>query len=356
MNKYLAPIIGLVLLISMMNITPVASKILQEQNSILLSLFNLGEKTNKNFQDNINLEDDAFHKTYISYHVETWYFDCVFENNYSLAIVVSVFQRSNKGLAMLTLSLYENSSLISFTREVYLFKKLTISEEKPFIKLDDKILIDGNVDDVSDCWTYDVFLKTNGKTINLKFESIVKGWKSGIIGGWWLVIPRLNVTGWIEFDGKNISVSGSGYHDHNWFYSYIPFMQKGWHYCSINGNLFGLTFADVKKNFFKSQMITVFNHRGNDSFFINPENVTFSVSEYMFDHGRFIPKIFSIKIDCENLSVDVRFETIDTHPVVNIPFLKYWRYHLKVVGNIVYDDIVEEIDTVQISELTKFFV
>jgi hypothetical protein len=351
-HRYL--VILLILIISGINIFSTYGKVLQDKNLNSFYNYNIEGKTNNNFQDNLTLQDDALHKTYNFYHIETWYFDSIFKNNYSFALVITVVQRSNNGFVMIALSIYKDGELLSFTRETYLFKKLLISEEKPFIKLNNKMLITGEIDSISDSWLYNIFLEIDKKIINLRFRSIANGWKSDIIGGWWLTIPRLNVTGWIQFDNNNISVSGEGYHDHNWFYIHTPLIQKGWHYCSFNSEFFGITWAEVKKNFFTHEQITVFNHKDKKSFLIKPENVTFSVNEYMFNHGRFIPKTFSIRINCKNLSIDAKFETIDTHHI-KLPFLKYWRYHLRVIGNIIYDDIVEEVNTIQISELMKFF-
>ena len=74
----------------------------------------------------------------------------------------------------------------------------------------------------------------------------------------------------------------------------------------------------------------------------------------MVYHGRIITKILSFKIENDWLKVDVRMETVNVHHV-KLPFVNYWRYHLRIVGTITYNQVREEIDTVELSELMRFF-
>ena len=303
---------------------------------------------------NITLEDDAFHKTYNYYHVETWYFDAVFDNNYSMALNIGVIQKGNHGIVLIGFYLYENTSLISHSRKLHLYKWFSASEEKPILKLYNKTIIEGDMGNNNDSWVYDVSTEIEGQAINLYFVNITKGWKTDTRMGWWLVLPRFNVTGWILLNGKNISVSGEGYHDHNWFYIYTPLIQKGWHFGNIAGDTLGITWVKIMNRCFNSEIIAVLNQKDMNPIKLDSDDVKLSIEKYMFDHGRFIPKIISLQIKNEWLHVDVKMETLNVHHV-KLPLVNYWRYHLRIVGTITLDYVSEEIDIVEISELMKFF-
>ncbi|UCD14369.1 MAG: hypothetical protein JSW60_02850, partial [Thermoplasmatales archaeon] len=163
----------------------------------------IDENENYNLLENITLKDDAFHKTYDFYHVETWYFDAVFDNNYSVALNVMVIQKGNHGIVLIGLYLYENTNLIFHQRKLHLYKYFSASEEKPILKLYNKTIIKGDVDSETNRWIYDVSTAIDGQAVNLHFVNNTNGWKTDTRMGWWLVLPRFNVTGWLLLNGKN---------------------------------------------------------------------------------------------------------------------------------------------------------
>lgn len=303
---------------------------------------------------NITLEDDAFHKTYDFYHAENWYFDAVFDNNYSMAFNVLVLQKGNHGIVLIGLYLYDDTNLVSNPRKLHLYKWFSASEEKPILKLYNKTFIVGDIDSNTSSWIYDVSSEIEGQAFNLHFVNLAKGWKTDTRMGWWLVLPRFNVTGWLLLNGKNITVSGEGYHDHNWFYTYTPLIQKGWHFGNFGGETLGLSWVKIFNRGFTSKIIAVLNQKDMSPIMLDSDDVELSVDKYMFDHGKLIPKILSLKIEDEWLKVDVRMEIVNVHHV-KLLFVNYWRYHLRIVGTITYNQVREEIDTVELSELMRFF-
>lgn len=162
------------------------------------------------------------------------------------------------------------------------------------------------------------------------------------------------MTGFLINGDESITASGEGYHDYNWHYIYSPFVQHSWYWCNFNEDALVITWAEIMKNIFSSGTMIVVNPNEMNSFLINLEDVIFSGCEYMFKNRRYIPRTFSLKIDSEPLYVDVKMETLNTH-YVRLPFMRYWRYHLRVVGTIVYNDTVEEINIVQIANIMRFF-
>jgi len=310
-------------------------------------------KEDKNIK-NITLEDDAFHKTDKFLHIETWYFDAVFTNNYSMAVIISVFQRGDIGFVLSGLYIYKDTELIYRPRTIHRIIKLSASEEKLDMKIYDETIMKCSVNNDTGIWKYQVIQDFKDVSINLNFENMTAGWKTNITGGWWLVSPRLNVTGNIILEGKNISVSGEGYHDHNWFYLFTPFIQKGWHFGNIAGGSMGVTWAYIIKNRFNTESIVVLNQKNKDPIEIDPEDVKITALEYTFSHGKRIPKKFILEIENKRLQVDVSIETLNTNHV-RLPFLNYWRYHLRNIGTIKLDSVTENINNIGLSELMRFF-
>jgi len=301
---------------------------------------------------NISLADDAFHNSTTFFHIESWYFDAVFEQNYSMAVVVTILQRKTTGFVLEGLYLYKDTNLIAHPRKLMTFQQCFASAEQPFIKLGNATIITGTINE-SAVWTYHVSLEMDGQGIDLQFVNITKGWKTDIRGGWWLVIPQLRVTGHIQLNGETIPVSGAGYHDHNWFYLYTPLIQKGWQFINVAGDDLGVTMVKVMKNRFVGESITVLNQKDRDPSLIPSDDVHFLVTEYMVDHGRLIPKNFLLRVSADQVQVDLTMVTCNVH-YVKLPFLNYWRYHLRITGTITVGSVTERIDSIRISELLRF--
>lgn len=342
--KVILSLIGIIILISA--IDPIVA-------STKVSTFELD---NNEFVEinNITLKDDAFHKTYNRFHVETWYFDAIFDNNYSMAFWVTVVQKGNFAIASIALNIYENTNRFEQRSELNPFKKFFGSEDKPILKICDKTIITGDIDNITNRWIYNISFAHDNKAVNLQYTSITKGWRVDIRGGWWLVIPRLNVTGTITINGQEISVSGEGYHDHNWLYTFTPLLQRGWHFGRIVGDTLCVTWVKVMKNRFTGEIIAVLNKGLTDPLMLNPNDFKLRITEYMYNNRRFVPKKFFIEIKNDLLYVEVNMETLNIHHC-RLPTLNYWKYHLKTVGKIAFDNVIENVNKIEISDLMKFF-
>ncbi|UCD13736.1 MAG: hypothetical protein JSW60_09310, partial [Thermoplasmatales archaeon] len=252
------------------------------------------------------------------------------------------------------LNLYENTIWKKHRMRLNLCRQFSGSEEKPILKICNKTIITGDIDNVTNSWIYNVSFATEGRAVDLQYTSITKGWKVGIRGGWWLAIPRLNVTGTISFNGKNMTVSGEGYHDHNWFHIYTPLIQKGWHFSKIVGDTLCVTWAKVMKTRFSGEIIAVLNQGQKDPLMLNPDDFKLTITEYMIDHRICIPKNFSIEIKSDRLCVDVKMETLNVRHLWLL-LLTHWKYHLRTIGTITLDGFTEKIENIGISELMRFF-
>lgn len=302
---------------------------------------------------NITLADDAFHNTTTFFHIESWYFDAVFEQNYSMALVVTIVQRNTVGFVLIGLYLYHDTNLLVHPRKLISLHDCFASAERPLLKYGNSTIITGSLNEPMG-WSYHVSLQLDGQGVDLQFMNILKGWKTDIPGGWWLVIPNSQVTGQITLNEETITVSGEGYHDHNWFFPYTPLIQKGWQFINVPGNNLGITIARVMKNRVIGESIAVLNQKEKDPLLIPSDKVHLLVTKYTVDHGRVIPIKFLLQVSSDQVRVNLSIETLNVH-FIKLPFLNYWRYHLHVTGTITVGSVAENIDTIRISELLRFF-
>jgi hypothetical protein len=302
---------------------------------------------------NITLADDAFHGTTTFFHIESWYFDAVLEQNYSIALVVTIVQRGTIGFALIGLYLYNDTNLVAHPRKLVPLKDCLVSTERPLIKFGNSTIIAGTLNE-SIGWSYHVALQMDGQGIDLQFTNLTKGWKTDIPGGWWLVIPNLRVTGQITLNGTTIAVSGEGYHDHNWFYPYTPLIQKGWQFINAPGDTLGITMVKVMKNRLVGESMTILNQKDRNPLVLPSDEVHFLVTDYIVDHGRVIPSKFLLQVSSVQVQANLTIETRNVH-FIRLPFLNYWRYHLHITGTITVGSVTEKIDTTRISELLRFF-
>jgi len=63
--------------------------------------------------------------------------------------------------------------------------------------------------------------------------------------GWVIPGPRAQVAGTITLDGETTTVSGRGYHDHNWGQGNMPRIIERWHWGRLYTDEFSLLFANV---------------------------------------------------------------------------------------------------------------
>lgn len=304
--------------------------------------------------ENITLADDAFHQSNRLFHIETWYFDATFSNNESLVIVTCLFKTKHTGLFLHGVYLYNQSKLIYQQRRITPLQSVILHQNRPFIKIKNDLIIDGYIDNRSGMWIYDISIQNSELSAQLTLTKEAEGWKGNHLLGWWLAIPRFSVHGTICYQQSTVSVSGLGYHDHNMYPVYIPFLVDGYHFGSISAESLQLTWARLIKNKQSSQLIGILNQNDLNFSLIDEKDIVFTIEETMIDHAERIPKIYSITIENDQMFARLTMKTIDVH-FIRILGVKYWRYHLHIWGSITRDNSIETIDSVQFAELLTFF-
>lgn len=300
----------------------------------------------------IILKDDALHRKGKLFHIETFYYDAIFNNDYSIVALINILHLGKLGFVLYSLSIYKDTKLIKNQRWRIPYKNLNGSEEKPYIKINDKQIIKGKIDNKTKSWIYHLNMGNNEHGIDLELIRKSIGWKGKTFLGDWLAIPRFEINGKIFVDGKKIDVSGKGYHDHNIYPFYVPFTNKGYCFGKIFVDSITITWACVMKNRNKVENIVVLN-KDDSLISVNPKYIQFSTDNLIRSHNKKIPTKFCLNVDCDSLYLSVDIDSINLHHI-SIPTVKYWRHHVRNSGEIKIESFSKKINCIEIVEYLKF--
>ncbi|HHO57095.1 MAG TPA: hypothetical protein ENJ70_00920, partial [Thermoplasmatales archaeon] len=168
----------------------------------------------------MSLEDDAFHSE-LPLHIETWYFEALFQNNKSMVFMITVMKFRQQGIMMTGVHLYKNGKIIYEGRKI--FTSFFISDEIPFISTENETLMEGYIMKNHLCYNISY---SSSFSFSLKFINTTMGWKA--TDEKWIAVPNMIVDGFISFNGNESKVRGKGYHDHNIFFLFSPFIKRGY--------------------------------------------------------------------------------------------------------------------------------
>jgi len=218
-------------------------------------------KSNKFTPHDIILRDDACHIKGSFGHAETWYYDALFTNNYSMVSLINVIHIGRIGLVLTGLFIYKNSRLIQSKRRSFPLRSFYGSEEIPLIKINEQEIITCSLDHEKK-WITHLHREDKDLKVDLEFEKNTKGFKGKTCLGDWLVIPQSKVTGTIFLNDNTIPVSGWGYHDHNIYPLSTPFVHKGYYFGKFGFDSIHFTWARILKKHNKDEYLAVLNKNG----------------------------------------------------------------------------------------------
>ena len=204
----------------------------------------------------IILKDDACHLKDGFGRVETWYYDAIFNNNYSLVSLINVAHIGRFGFVLTGLFIYKDSEPIKIIRKRYRLSDFNGNDNNPLIKIKGNELLKGYITDNQD-WITHISRDENNVKIELEFIKKSRGFKGKTYLGNWLVIPKMEVSGSLLIDENKIDVKGFGYHDHNIYPIYAPLINKGYFFGKLDINSDHLTWARVIKNNSKEQLLAI---------------------------------------------------------------------------------------------------
>ncbi len=312
--------------------------------------------------EKITPADDAFHGSKKQISAEWWYFDVIFTNDYSIHIGCRTFSLRRWGLVQPFLEFYKNGKLEIEKKKRFLFRNFETSKTKPLVKLFKKPIIEFDYDKYKKDgkWIYKIDMKLEDCRAKLEFIGDVEGFKIQTHAeSWTVALPKAKVTGEIEYNGKKIKVQGTGYHDHNWNYTFLTALTYGkcWYWGKIRSKKYNIVWANVVKKDDRWDLLAVVNKDNTGFYNINPENISFKPDKYIEDHNKKTPTSFTLKIDDTvnkipiKVDIEMKVENLHYSSVLRSP---YWRYHVKTKGFISVDGEKEEIDNTQIMEFLSF--
>lgn len=324
---------------------------------------NKNKANDKSIAQDIQPIDDAFRGPTRYVDTEWWYFDAIFNNNYSA--VISFTKSSKKNLLTFpTIEIYKNGAFVVRAIKRYIFQDFQISKQIPFVKLlnDEGIEFDQNRFNNRGEWVYNISLKIDDHEINLAFIGTTKGWKikSKTVGSWTVALPKASVAGDIVVHGNRLKVEGIGYHDHNWISGSLSTVLnlRCWYWGKILGKTLGIVWANVINTSSEEELLAVVNQDNQGYFPIDPKNIYFNSNKLVRNYGRKMPTSFTLKIDdiVNNtpIFVDLKMDVKGIHRRFKRMLISpYWRYHVKTTGIISLGSIKETINSTQIMEFFR---
>ncbi len=186
--------------------------------------------------------DDALHET-TGIIYEWWYLDAAFNNGYSMSaawqIVDPVFINDDEvNTRLVMFAIYDPSGKKTSVDAPYSANDVTASKTSCDVTMGTNHL-------KGDISRYDMQFRDKGLGCDLIFESVTEAFRIPPDGveyftrqpdkwiGWVVALPRARVTGKLILDGKEIPVTGEGYHDHNWGNVSLKEMYSYWYWGRI---------------------------------------------------------------------------------------------------------------------------
>ena len=304
--------------------------------------------------EDIELKDDAFHGSNSINTAEWWYFDAIFANGYSAVIVIYVFDILNQNFVVTGVNICKDGISTLSSWQYYIFNKLDISTENPYVAIDGKQFMKGYIDKVSGDWIYDITIENKDVSVDLQYIGKSKGWKGDLsIGGWAAILPKAEVSGKINLRGTKYDVIGIGYHDHNWGMNIFDLLHFGWYWGRIHLENMTVVWFVILNTRFDSENICIISKDDGGYININPKDIQFSAEEYGLDTIWFYPKTFILMFNIEEMYLAIAMNTISVDSDYKING-HYWRYYLNCYGNTIIDNETKDISGIQIAEFMRF--
>jgi len=182
--------------------------------------------------------DDALHEKAGQIY-EWWYLDAAFDNGYSMSsswqVVTQGFIGEGRPTRLVQFAIYDPSGKKTSVDAGFKPDEVKISSDTCDVKMGSNRLWGGYP-------KWELNFRQGDLGGQLTFESLAEGFKTppdGVVFfsrepekyiGWVIAQPRAKVTGKLVLNGKEIPVSGVGYHDHNWGNCALTGMYNYWYW------------------------------------------------------------------------------------------------------------------------------
>ncbi|MCX6007862.1 MAG: hypothetical protein NTZ34_11485 [Chloroflexi bacterium] len=173
---------------------------------------------------------------------EWWYMDASFDNGYSFVTSWQIIHAKVKGdltpIRLIQFAIYDPQG--KKTTRLPFFTEQNSSTSKTSCDV-----VYGSNHIKGTYPKYDIEFLEKDAGCKLTFENLTQGFRNPPDGvtyfskdperymGWAIAQPKAKVTGVLILDGKEIPVSGIGYHDHNWGNTMLNDIYSYWHWGRI---------------------------------------------------------------------------------------------------------------------------
>lgn len=292
----------------------------------------------------MELSDDAFHAA-LPPHIETWYFEAIFDHNESLVYMITTVSDGEHGILMTGVHLYCHGEILHETREMH--TRFYLSDEVPLIMVNEQELVRGFLNERNNI-QYHLSYVSDSLSFHLVYENITKGWKNG--DATWMAVPHLQVGGTISYQGEEREVTGKGYHDHNIFFFSAPLIQRGYFNGKILAEDYAIFWARLMNRLSSPEDFVVFS---SGSYALFSEDTLIRCGGYEMNHGVRIPTVFSVYAANDTICINVTLSARTIH-FIRLPFVRYWRYHVDAEGAIIRGNETIPVQTHDMMEYLLF--
>ena len=301
----------------------------------------------------ITLSDDSYHGANTVDFTEWWYFDALLNDGYSIQMIFQVIGLLNQSVLSVKMNMYQNGKLTADADKIYFPNEFFISKETPLIKINGKQVMKGYID--QDQWIYDITLDINDVAAEVRFVGSTIGWKGVVpLGEWAVIMPKADVSGTVSINKKQIAVSGTGYHDHNWDLTAKAGLQYfGWFWGKITTDTTTVVWSSLLNSMFEGDPILVINKGTQQYQSIDSSHIQFTTDDFSLDNGKLIPHKFVLRATADTISLSLTMN-VETIQHVKVGTINYWRYHVHCLGSITVDSQTEIVDQMQIAEFMRF--
>lgn len=277
---------------------------------------------------------------------EWWYFDAHLDGGYTLvAFFYAAYPNPglDQGKIAVELTLLRPDG--RKTQKVIKYKKSDFyaSREKPDVKIGENYMRGENQDDGLP--EYEIYLEDEDLMFQLTYKAKVNGWRPGTgyshfagLGhfAWVVPLPRASVTGTVRDGDKTMSVSGVGYHDHNWLNFAFQSIIEYWMWGRVYSENFTLAYAFIQCNEkVDRHVVKVLMLAKGSEVIVSSGEYEFAQKNFEFSKaaGHSFPRLISISIPNEmsvKLDVEKVYEQVNMLDAFN-PILAFLaKYVLKI--------------------------